>query len=240
MELSLWGSLRAVLEILTPASLIAAPVLIAISLYLASRDKRRRKEDPACRPSRLPLLLGAGGAALAVVMNLLFFIVSVKYYGAREQQIAQVPAFSVSSEDLHDGVWDTVIGKTAGANQSPQLSWEPVEGASAYGILMIDTDARYWLHWKTGEIPSAGIPSGYAGADTYAGPYPPAGETHSYTVYVVALKQPDPHVTGFFDAPNDDPEHVPQKLLASMDVTGDGEGGNVIAVGTITGTYTGK
>ena len=237
---NIWGNLRAVLNIAAPAATIAAPILIAVSLYLFSRDKRLRKDDPERRPSKLPAFLIIGGILLAVILNFLYFVVSVKYYAASETNVAQLPSFTVTSENLHDGAWDAVIGKTQGENRSPQLAWEPVEGASAYGILMIDTDAQNWLHWKTGTVTTAGIPLGFADADTYAGPYPPAGQTHSYTVYVAALKQPDPNVMGSFDAPNNDPEHTPEKLLASMDVTEGGEVGNLIAVGTITGTYTTK
>ena len=129
------------------------------------------------------------------------------------------------------------IGKEQGENKSPQLSWEPVEGANAYGILMIDTDAGNWLHWKTGMVTTAGIPLGYAGADTYVGPYPPAGTTHSYTIYVAALREADANVIGFLDGRNDYADYTPDKLLCSMDVTDGGSAGNVIAVGTITGTY---
>ena len=112
-----------------------------------------------------------------------------------------------------------------------------IVGANAYGILMIDTDAGNWLHWKTGMVTTAGIPLGYAGADTYVGPYPPAGTTHSYTIYVAALREADANVIGFLDGRNDYADYTPDKLLCSMDVTDGGSAGNVIAVGTITGTY---
>ena len=137
METDFWGALRAVLNIAAPAATIAAPILIAVSVYLASRDKKRRKDDPERRPSRLPAVLVIAGIGLAVLMNLLYFAASVKYYAAREQRVADAPSFTITSENLHDGVWDTVIGKEQGENKSPQLSWEPVEGANAYGILMM-------------------------------------------------------------------------------------------------------
>ncbi|MBR2087068.1 MAG: hypothetical protein IJ906_08035 [Oscillospiraceae bacterium] len=237
METDFWGTLRAVLNIAAPAATIAAPILIAVSVYLASRDRKCRKDDPERRPSRLPAVLVIAGIGLAILMNLLFFVVSVKYYAAREQRVAAVPSFPITSENLHDGVWDTVIGKEQGENKSPQLSWEPVEGANAYGILMIDTDAGNWLHWKTGMVTTAGIPLGYAGSDTYVGPYPPAGTTHSYTIYVAALREADANVLGFLDNRNDYADYTSDKLLCSMDVTDGGSAGNVIAVGTITGTY---
>ena len=238
MDHTFWASLRAILNIATPAADIAAPILIAVSAYLSGRDKQLRKEDPERRPSKLPAILILIGIGLAIFLNFLFFAVSVKYYNTREQDVTKLPSFTVTSENLHDGVWDDVIGKEQGENKSPQLSWEHVEGAAAYGILMIDTDARNWLHWKTGTVTTDGIPLGYAGSDTYVRPYPPAGTTHSYTIYVAALRQSDPNVLGLFDNVNDDPDHTPVKLLSSMDVTEGGTAGNVIAVGTITGTYT--
>ena len=61
--------------------------------------------------------------------------------------------FALSSGDLHDGVWDTVITNTVnGENVSPQLSWEPVDGAECYAIYMVDTSANCWIHWKSGGV----------------------------------------------------------------------------------------
>ena len=53
-----------------------------------------------------------------------------KSFRADNSFIDEYDHFTVTSEDIHDGVWDDVISNTnAGSNKSPQLSWEPVEGA---------------------------------------------------------------------------------------------------------------
>ena len=52
-----------------------------------------------------------------------------------------------------------------------------------------------------------------------------------------ALREADANVIGFLDGRNDYADYTPDKLLCSMDVTDGGSAGNVIAVGTITGTY---
>lgn len=91
-----------------------------------------------------------------------------------------LPQFDISSDDLHDGVWDTVITNTDyGKNVSPQLSWEPVEGAKSYVIYMVDTSAGNWLHWRAGNITETTLEQGSATECEYIGPYPPSG-THNY------------------------------------------------------------
>ncbi|MCR5275039.1 MAG: hypothetical protein K6E26_06720, partial [Clostridiales bacterium] len=50
-----------------------------------------------------------------------------------DEYIGQYKAFVVTSESLHDGYWDDETSDTNGnPNLSPQLSWDPVEGASCY------------------------------------------------------------------------------------------------------------
>ena len=57
--------------------------------------------------------------------------------------------FAVTSQDLKDGVWNSAISNTdKGENASPQLSWDPVDGADSYVIYMVDTSASNWVHWK--------------------------------------------------------------------------------------------
>ena len=55
-----------------------------------------------------------------------------------------VPTFEVTSNDVHNGAWDDKVTNTKyGENLSPDLSWEKVEGASQYVVVMID---GVWLH----------------------------------------------------------------------------------------------
>ena len=144
-----------------------------------------------------------------------------------------LPAIALTSEDLHDGVWDTDITKTEkGSNRSPQLSWQPVEGAACYAVYMVDTSAGYWLHWKSSNVTETELAAGAAPDSEYVGPYPPSG-THNYEIRVYALKEAVTESKSRFDSSNAGFE----KMAEALDKTGSGEG-NVLAYGTLTGTYT--
>lgn len=119
--------------------------------------------------------------------------------------LAEVPAFTVTSDDLTDGqpiplrfVADANFG-LSGANVSPHLRWEgfPAETQS-FAVTCFDPDAPtgsgFW-HWVLIDVPAEvtelatgaasgdteGIPAGavHVGNDTgnrcYTGPFPPAG-----------------------------------------------------------------
>ena len=231
MSIEFLNTLHSVMGIVCPASLIAAALLLPVSLYLTSRCKQQNKR------SRIPFFLGFGSVCLVILCYVLYFMISVKLYSQSENRMAELPAFTVTSENLHDGVWDDVIGRDKGENKSPQLSWEPVEGAESYAIVMIDETARNWMHWKTASVTETSLPLGFAGTDAYVGPYPPAGETHTYTIYVVALRQKKDGMSGTLDAPNDEPDHDVKRSLSSLD-TVDGQTGNALAMGTILGAFT--
>ena len=103
---------------------------------------------------------------------------------------ASLPSIMLTSENLHDGVWDAEISNTKqGANRSPQLAWQPVEGASCYAVYMVDTTVNYWLHWKSLNIKETSLAAGSIPDTEYIGPYPPSG-THAYEIRVFALKEP--------------------------------------------------
>ena len=100
-----------------------------------------------------------------------------------------LPTFEVASKDLADGVWDDIISNTdIGENKSPQLSWEPVEGASEYAIYMFDTNTNGYLHWKSGGITETELVQGWASPLDYNGPHIGHGYTHNFDIYVIALK----------------------------------------------------
>ena len=149
-------------------------------------------------------------------------------------QETDVPVIEVTSSDLHDGVWDSVITNTKnGLNVSPQLSFEPVDGAESYVIYMVDNTATYWLHWISNNVTETDLEQGWAGQDEYVGPYPPDG-THEYEIDVIALKQPVSEVYGQFDKANiffEDNKYNCNK-------TDDGQAGNILAIGRLAGTYT--
>ena len=50
-----------------------------------------------------------------------------------------LPQIEVTSDDIDDGIWDVIITNTSyGENRSPELTWEAVDGASYYEVIMID------------------------------------------------------------------------------------------------------
>ncbi|MCR4795558.1 MAG: phosphatidylethanolamine-binding protein [Ruminococcus sp.] len=150
---------------------------------------------------------------------------------SKELDLSKLSTFELSSEDLHDGVWDTVITKTAnGENRSPQLSWKPVDGASCYAVFMIDTSAGNWLHWKSVTDSETVLPAGWAPQSEYVGPYPPSG-THDYEIYVLALKEKPERIKGAFDNSN------PKMLEYAKEIDGENED-NIISYGHLMGTYT--
>lgn len=154
-----------------------------------------------------------------------------------DEYIGQYKAFVVTSESLHDGYWDDETSDTNGnPNLSPQLSWDPVEGASCYVVYMVDLSANLFLHWKQGDITETTLPKGYSERRAYVGPYPPKGSTHQYIVYVFALKAPVERVKGLLRSGF--PE-FPDAIKA-LDTDKDGNTGNILAAGKISGLFIDK
>ena len=127
---------------------------------------------------------------------------------------------------------------------SPPLSWQAVEGARSYAIVMEDPDAgpiTPFVHWVAWNIPASvtslpeGLPTHLRPAEPpgitqgrnsrgmvgYFGPRPPAGDPpHHYHVLVLAL-----------DATLDlEPGATRDELLAAAR-------GHVLATGVVVGTY---
>lgn len=151
--------------------------------------------------------------------------------------VSAYPGFAVTSESLHDGFWDGITSNTdEGENKSPQLSWEPVEGATTYAIYMIDLSTHYFIHWKSSGITETDLPEGWASSDDFVGPWPPSGTTHNYIVYVFALKAPVERVKGTVNTLSD----KVQGFMDELDTDKDGNTGNILAVGRIGGKYTAK
>ena len=143
--------------------------------------------------------------------------------------------FKVTSTSLSDGVWDDIISNTdIGENKSPQLSWEPVEGAKVYAIYMFDTNTNGYLHWRSGGITETSLPEGWASPLDYNGPHIGHGYTHNFDIYVIALKAPVERVRGTVNGQN-------KKLgefIKELDTDAEGNTGNIISYGKISGLYT--
>lgn len=122
--------------------------------------------------------------------------------------------------------------KPRGENQSPQLSFAPVEGAACYAIYMFDVTAN-WLHMAVVGVTETDLPLGaYTGTKQYIGPYPPKGTgDHRYVIEVFALKAIPDKVVGKMNASN-----KYEKIVASLDLAG-GQEGNILWRGTIEGLY---
>lgn len=158
------------------------------------------------------------------------------------EDVAEEPAeeeisydtFALTSENLVDGVWDMkVVNTDGGENLSPQLSWEPVEGATCYAVYMLDLDAYNWMHMKYTTTNNY-LELGEDGL--YIGPCPPS-DTHQYVLYVVALKEGVEKLPGRMASGGVDDIY---SYMQQIDVTMSGETGNVISYGELSGTYTKK
>ena len=158
--------------------------------------------------------------------------------------VSAYPAFKVTSESLDGKYWidDCVF---QGGNASPQLSWEPVEGATTYVIYMVDLTAANIIHWKKDSITETNLPQGWATSAfsqgetsqaDYVGPNPPSGSTNQYNIYVFALKAPVERVKGSIGTQ----ALKLQDFMDSLDTDAEGNTGNIVAVGRVVGYYTGK
>ena len=158
--------------------------------------------------------------------------------------VSAYPAFKVTSESLDGKFWveDCAF---QGGNASPQLSWEPVEGATTYVIYMVDLTAANIIHWKKDGITETNLPRGWATSAfsqgetshaDYVGPNPPSGSTNQYNIYVFALKAPVERVKGSLGTP----AIKLQDFMDSLDTDAEGNTGNIVAVGRVVGYYTGK
>lgn len=120
-----------------------------------------------------------------------------------------------------------------GSNESPQVSWNAVDGCACYAVMMFDTDAN-WLHWVVTDITKTSLEQGeYTDEKVYVGPYPPSmAGRHNYRIEVFALKQaPAAQLIGKLDTSTSY-----DKLVSSLDQIG-GKAGNILARGHITGSY---
>ena len=98
---------------------------------------------------------------------------------------------------------------------------------------MTDVDAFNWVHWMSDGVTETELPEGWASDSDYKGPYPPAGSSHTYEIYVVALKNPVERMKGALDGQN--PKF--EENFKAMDTDANGNSGNIISVGKLTGTY---
>ena len=146
-------------------------------------------------------------------------------------------SFKVSSKCVSNGKWKDKISNTnSGENLSPDLSWDAVDGATQYAVIMID---GAWVHMdvltSSTSLAEGEIERGKKW-NQYVGPYPPAGSTHTYSVFVFALKnEPGNFYLGFDGGGNNI-----NKIYDGLNVDVDGNSGNVISYGRLDGNYSRK
>lgn len=177
---------------------------------------------------------------MRIIDNLKYFVMpamglSLLICGCGKSENLEVQnTMKISSENLSDGVWDTEITNTAkGRNISPELTWSAVPGAEEYVIYMIDPDGGNWIHWIASGITGTHVDAGeQVDNSQYVGPYPPSG-THHYIVTVYALSSRPDNLPGRFDSSNRNPGIIVENLD-----TVNGKSGNILASGTLEGTYT--
>lgn len=146
---------------------------------------------------------------------------------------SSAPSFSelkgLRSDDLKNGVWDASIsGTSRGENKNPDLSWEPVEGASEYVVYMVDTTTANLIQLRTGGLKKPHLEKGSLNSREYKGIAPAKG-VHTYEVYVYAMKSDPGKLPGIIFMANLDFAAVEKKLDSS---------GTVLAKGSLSGTFT--
>ena len=145
--------------------------------------------------------------------------------------MGSLPVFEVSTTSIEKNEWKQICGFKEG-NKSPALSWKPVEGASKYAVIMIDTTTNNWLSWYVLTDKTTLAEGEFTDKSIYIGPYPP--ETHTYELYVVALKSEPQKLSFKLDTNGGDI----QSYLDKLNKASDGNVGNVLAYGTIKAPYT--
>lgn len=145
--------------------------------------------------------------------------------------VDQLPVFELTTTSISNGEWKTECGLKEG-NLSPALSWEAVDGATKYAVVMIDITTTRWLYWYTVVDKTELAEGEFTDPAVYTGPYP-AG-THIYEIHVIALKS-EPKAGSFkVDGRSGDI----YSFFDYVNTASDGSVGNVLAYGTIKAPYT--
>ena len=248
--MDIYNIIKLILTIIYVISSLLGFIFIVWWLFMfLSRNPDKKKRNNIAKVILISFII-------TVISLFAHFIVAVKQY-SRPLDISTLPTFNVTSDDLHEGVWDDKIGAKHG-NLSPELSWDKVSSAEKYAIVMIDHDGNNWLHWfsivdsnKDGDTDindesvndnkssdettdTIIIPSGaFNNIDNgYVGPYPPSG-THNYTVYVFALIGDTYSLNIQLDKGGTDLQSIVEQLDSGLYT----DYHNIIAVGTLEGSY---
>lgn len=177
-------------------------------------------------PDRVYFFASLGCFIGIILLFVAHFAVAILQYNSAPP--ADYYEFNVTSEDLHGNYWDVKISHDKGEDLSPQLSWDPVEGASCYAVYMIDPDGHQWIHMKALTTETT-LDTG--AVEDYIGPYPPSG-SHQYNVYVFALRE-EKNLPKILNAPSSGIDEI----TSILNTGSNSDIGNVIAWGGVAGLY---
>lgn len=176
---------------------------------------------------------------IGIVATMLLSVLTGCSGGKFTEATLNVPSITVTSTSVTDE--GKLLTATAaaerndpqGENQSPAVSWEAVEGANYYAVMLFDVDAN-WLHLFVTDITDTELSQGaYTDTGIYVGPYPPkSAGTHTYRIAVFAIKE----------QPNDTIGKLNSKesyagLVNHLNQVGNNSD-NILAYGYVEGTYT--
>ena len=142
----------------------------------------------------------------------------------------------VSSSDLAaDGFWSSEL-----ASRAPQLSFEPVEGASYYIIYMVDETANSRIVWYVENASETELPAG-SPLGVFNEPRPEEGGVHQYSVSVFAVAG-EPDDEGLEIDPSRDSSFQPITYYYEVANVSDRHHnpplyGNVLAYGYLSGNF---
>ncbi len=184
----------------------------------------------------LTILSGIGAFGVIQANSMTSYIYKSKYgsYEKTYEDFLSGASMDVTSDSLTDGVWNGEIGDV-----SPELTFEPVDGAEFYVIYMVDESSNNRLLWYASHVGDTAIPEGSVTGE-YSGPDVTAGEEgHNLTVYVYALQgEPGRSIDLEFSDSSLSGDFYYYDILNVIDGSSSPElYGNVLAYGYVTGTY---
>ena len=222
--------------------------LIPAIVFLAQRNTNKYIDNVDLRDGRkvrmslmssillLTILSGIGTFGVIQANSMTSYIYKSKYgrYEKTREDFLSGASMDVTSDSLTDGVWNGEI-----SDRSPELSFEPVDGAEFYVIYMVDESSNNRLLWYASHVSDISVPEG-SGTGEYHGPELPAGEGgHNLTVYVYALQgEPGRTLDLEFDGSSLSGDIYYYDILNVIDGSSSPElYGNVLAYGYVTGAF---
>lgn len=175
---------------------------------------------------------------ITIMLTSLLLIIGCELSGEFTDADLNVPNIKVTSTSIVEGKLLTITSANKksnnprGENKSPAASWESVEDANYYAVIMFDESAN-WLHFFKTNITTTKIEEGeFSDLRNYIGPYPPkTSGAHVYRIEVFAIKKQPTDSIGTIDS-----KESYSNIVNHLNQVG-GNSDNILARGYITGTY---